>query len=208
MFATREVPPNMIRYSGLIIRIHSEGAATMADSPQISGTSGAVTGDATASGIGPMALDGLDRQIIALLHENARMPNVDLARAVGVSPSTCLARVRSLRRRGVITRYTAEINPLALGFTLQALVSVRIRPGARHLMEQISDELRTQPEVAQLFFLGGSEDFLIHVRVRDSEHVRQFVLKNLSANPAVALTETNLVFEHHTALSAGLRTVL
>ena len=60
----------------------------------------------------------------------------------------------------------------------------------------------------QLFFLGGSEDFLIHVRVRDSEHVRQFVLKNLSANPAVALTETNLVFEHHTANSAGLRTVL
>jgi DNA-binding Lrp family transcriptional regulator len=116
--------------------------------------------------------------------------------------------VRSLRGRGGIVRYTAEINPVALGFTLQALVSVRIRPGARHLMEQISDELRREPEVAQLFFLGGTEDFLIHVRVRDSEHVRQFVLKNLSANPAVALTETNLVFEHHTALSAGLRAVI
>ncbi|GAA1058336.1 AsnC family transcriptional regulator [Agromyces luteolus] len=155
-----------------------------------------------------VVLDDIDRQIIALLHENARIPNVDLAREVGVSPSTCLARVRSLRERGVITRYTAEINPAALGFSLQALVSVRIRPGARHLMEQISDELRREPEVAQLFFLGGSEDFLIHVRVRDSEHVRQFVLKNLSANPAVALTETNLVFEHHTAESAGLRAVL
>ena len=189
----------------------------MAESPQISEAAEAAPGTtagraevfgAYAATSGPMALDAVDRQIIALLHENARIPNVDLARAVGVSPSTCLARVRSLRERGVITRYTAEINPLALGFTLQALVSVRIRPGARHLMEQISDELRTQPEVAQLFFLGGSEDFLIHVRVRDSEHVRQFVLKNLSANPAVALTETNLVFEHHTALSAGLRTVL
>jgi DNA-binding Lrp family transcriptional regulator len=170
----------------------------VADSPQIRDAQIHGPGRGVAGGpSGPMGLDAVDRQIIALLHENARMPNVDLARAVGVSPSTCLARV-----------YTAEINPLALGFTLQALVSVRIRPGARHLMEQISDELRTQPEVAQLFFLGGSEDFLIHVRVRDSEHVRQFVLKNLSANPAVALTETNLVFEHHTALSAGLRTVL
>jgi DNA-binding Lrp family transcriptional regulator len=157
---------------------------------------------------GPVVLDELDRAIIARLHENARIPNVDLARAVGISPSTCLARVRSLRERGVITRYTAEIDPVALGFTLQALVSVRIRPGARHLMEQISDELRREPEVAQLFFLGGTEDFLIHVRVRDSAHVRQFVLKNLSANPAVALTETNLVFEHHTALSAGIGVVL
>ena len=167
----------------------------MTDAPQISAP-------------GRVELDDLDRQIVTILHENARIPNVELAREVGISPSTCLARVRSLRERGVIVRYTAEINPEALGYHLQALVSVRIRPGARHLMEQISDDLRTQPEVAQLFFLGGSEDFLIHVRVRDSAHVREFVLKNLSANPAVALTETNLVFEHHTALSAGLRTVL
>ncbi|WP_353807180.1 Lrp/AsnC family transcriptional regulator [Agromyces sp. SYSU T00194] len=153
-------------------------------------------------------LDDVDREIIARLHDNARISNVDLARTVGISPSTCLARVKSLRDRGVIVRYTAEIDPAALGYTLQALVSVRIRAGARHLMGQISDELRRQPEVAQLFFLGGAEDFLIHVRVRDSEHVRQFVLHNLSANPAVALTETNLVFEHHSALSAGLRTPL
>lgn len=156
----------------------------------------------------PVVLDDIDREIIARLHANARIPNSDLARAVGVSPSTCLARVRSLRERGVIMRYTAEINPEALGYHLQALISVRIRPGARHLMEQISEDLRREPEVAQLFFLGGSEDFLIHVRVRNSDHVRQFVLKNLSANPAVALTETNLVFSHHTALSAGLRPVL
>ncbi|WP_082462068.1 Lrp/AsnC family transcriptional regulator [Agromyces sp. Leaf222] len=192
----------------------------MTDAPQISTASSGTTSSNTASsgtassgtapgGIsGPVELDEVDRAIIARLHDNARTPNVDLARAVGISPSTCLARVRSLRERGVIVRYTAEIDPVALGFTLQALVSVRIRPGARHLMEQISDELRREPEVAQLFFLGGTEDFLIHVRVRDSEHVRQFVLKNLSANPAVALTETNLVFEHHTALSAGLRAVI
>ncbi|MCI2959444.1 Lrp/AsnC family transcriptional regulator [Agromyces atrinae] len=156
----------------------------------------------------PAVLDDIDRDIIARLHENARISNVELASAVGLSPSSCLARVRSLRERGIIIRYTAEIDPRALGFSLQALVSVRIRPGARHLMGQISDELRQQPEVAQLFFLGGAEDFLIHVRVRDADHVRRFVLDNLSANPAVALTETNLVFEHHTALSAGLRTPL
>lgn len=142
-------------------------------------------------------LDETDRALVSLLLDDARTPNSELARRVGIAPSTCLARVRALRERGVIRRFTAEIDPAALGSTLQALVSVRIRPGARHLMEQISDELRREPEVAQLFFLGGTEDFLIHVRVRDSDHVRRFVLENLSANPAVALTETNLVFEHH-----------
>ncbi|MFM6974511.1 MAG: Lrp/AsnC family transcriptional regulator [Agromyces sp.] len=144
-------------------------------------------------------LDDIDQQILARLNEDARISNVELARIIGLSPSSTLARVKNLRDRGVIRRFTTELNPRALGYTLQALVSVRIRPGARHLMEQISSELRELPEVHQLFFLGGAEDFLIHVRVRDSEHVRQFVLKNLSANPAVALTETNLVFEHHQA---------
>ncbi len=146
-----------------------------------------------------VGLDDIDQQILTLLRDDARLPNVDLAKAIGLSPSSTLARVKSLRDRGVIARFTTELNPRALGYTLQALVSVRIRPGARHLMEQLSSELRELPEVHQLFFLGGAEDFLIHVRVRDSEHVRQFVLKNLSANPAVALTETNLVFEHHQA---------
>ncbi|MWB97489.1 Lrp/AsnC family transcriptional regulator [Agromyces seonyuensis] len=145
-----------------------------------------------------LGLDETDRALIGLLQQDARMPNSELARRVGIAPSTCHARVRSLVERGVIRRFTAEVSPAALGATLQALVSVRIRPGARHLMEQISEELRREPEVAQLFFLGGTEDFLVHVRVRDSDHVRQFVLKNLSANPAVALTETNLVFDHHT----------
>jgi len=172
--------------------------------------SGASSAAKAQSGPVPAAitLDDVDRRIISLLHDNARISNTDLARAVGISPSTCLTRVRSLRTRGVITRYTAEINPRALGFTLQALISVRIRPGARHLIEKISAEIRAQPEVAQLFFLGGSDDFLIHVRVYDSDHAREFVLKHLSVNPAVASTETNLVFEHHTALSVGLRPAL
>ena len=144
-------------------------------------------------------LDDIDQKLLKLLGENARRSNVELSREVGLSPSTTLARVKSLIDRGIIERFTTEVNLRALGYTLQALVSVRIRPGARHLMGQISNELRQLPEVSQLFFLGGAEDFLIHVRVRDSEHVRQFVLNNLSANPAVALTETSLVFEHHSA---------
>ncbi|NLS09996.1 Lrp/AsnC family transcriptional regulator [Nesterenkonia sp. MY13] len=144
-------------------------------------------------------LDPIDREIIRRLNDNARLANSALARAVGLSPSACLARVRSLKARGVISRFTVELNAQALGYTLQALVSVRIRPGARHLMGQMAEELREQPEVSQLFILGGTEDFIVHVQVRDADHVREFVLENLSSNPAVALTETNIVFEHHAA---------
>lgn len=152
-------------------------------------------------------LDETDREILQRLNKDARMPNTDLARAVGLSPSACLTRVRSLRKRGVISRFTVELSPQVLGYTLQALVSVRVRTGARHLMSQMSDELKVLPEVSQLFILGGTEDFLVHVQVRDTEHVRQFVLENLSSNPAVSLTQTNLVFEHH-SVKAGLPNVV
>jgi DNA-binding Lrp family transcriptional regulator len=47
-----------------------------------------------------------------------------------------------------------------------------------------------------VFFLGGSEDFIVHLAVKDSEQVREFVLEHLSANAAVANTRTNMVFEH------------
>ena len=53
------------------------------------------------------------------------------------------------------------------------------------------------PEVMQLYFLGGVEDFIIHLAARDSDHVRDFVMEHLSAHPAVSATRTSIVFSHH-----------
>lgn len=141
-------------------------------------------------------LDDLDRRLLALLRENARMTNQALSEALGVAPSTCLARMKGLQRSGVIRRFTVEVDPRALGSTIEALISVRLRPGARHLMSAFGEGLRSVPEVSQFFFLAGSDDFLIHVTARDTDHIRQFVLEHLSSNQAVASTQTSLVFEH------------
>ncbi|MBC7723327.1 MAG: Lrp/AsnC family transcriptional regulator [Burkholderiaceae bacterium] len=142
-------------------------------------------------------LDDLDRRLVELLRTNARTPNSVLAEALGIAPSTCVTRVKSLVDRGVVSGFTATIEPRAVGLLLQALISVNIRAGQRHLMAAFSDQMQVLPDVVQLFFLGGSEDFILHVAVRDSEHVRDFVLDNLSAHPAVASTRTSMVFDHH-----------
>lgn len=141
-------------------------------------------------------LDEIDRRIVALLQRDGRMSNAALAEAVGVAPSTCLTRVRSLRERGVITGFTAQVDSRALGLALQALIGVRIRAGARHQMASFMAELAAVPNVVQVFFLGGDEDFLVHVAVRDSDAVREFVLDHLSAHPAVAGTRTSLILDH------------
>ncbi len=154
-------------------------------------------GRADASGASGTTLDDLDRRILTELQRNARVSNSRLAELVGVAQSTAHARMRSLVDRGVVTGYSAEIDPAALGLGLQALVSVSIRAGARQAMMRFLDEIKELPEVVQAFFLGGSEDFIVHIAVRDSNAVRDFVVENLSANPAVAATRTSLVFEHH-----------
>ena len=141
-------------------------------------------------------LDEIDHELLRLLSTNARMTNTDLAEAAGIAPSTCITRVRALISRGVITSFNANINPAAIGLSSQVLISVTLRAGARSHLADFMKEMRTLPEVIQVFFLGGAEDFIVHLAVRDNDHVREFVLENLSSNATVASTRTNMVFEH------------
>lgn len=141
-------------------------------------------------------LDEIDHELLRLLSQNARMTNADLAEAAGIAPSTCITRVRSLVNRGVITGFSANINPSSVGLSSQVLISVTLRAGARSHLADFMNEMRSLPEVIQVFFLGGSEDFIVHLAVRDNDHVREFVLENLSSNATVASTRTNMVFEH------------
>lgn len=143
------------------------------------------------------ALDEVDGEIVSQLQANGRMTNSELAERVGIAASTCVARVRSLVNRKVITGFTAKVDPVAMGINLQVLVSVSIRPGARQRISAFSEELRELPEVMQLFFLGGVEDFIIQLAARDADHVREFVMEHLSAHPAVSSTRTSIVFAHH-----------
>jgi DNA-binding Lrp family transcriptional regulator len=141
-------------------------------------------------------LDETDRKLLALLRENSRRSNASLAEELGLAQSTCLARIKALKRRGVIRRFTVDVDAGALGKSLEALVFVRIRPGARHRMAEFAHNIGTAPGVAQVFFLGGDEDFMVHVQVANAEEVRDFVVEHLSSDPAVANTRTSLVFEH------------
>ncbi|WP_344201007.1 Lrp/AsnC family transcriptional regulator [Pseudolysinimonas kribbensis] len=146
--------------------------------------------------------DAIDRRLLELLRDDARMPNARLAAEVGLAPSSCLARVRALVDAGVIAGFHAQLDPRALGLGLEALISVNIRSGARQTIAAFAEEVRALPEVTQVYFLGGAEDFILDVATRDSDHLREFVVENLSSHPSVASTRTSVVFEHTTP---GLR---
>ena len=147
-------------------------------------------------------LDKIDRHLVRLLAADARMPNNALADAVGIAPSTCLGRIRALRESGVIRGYHADIDQVALGQGLQALIAVRLQSGARGQIGTFIDRIRSRPEVQSVFFLAGANDFLMHVSAADAHQLRDFVVDELSVHPAVAHTETNLVFEHQRGAQA------
>jgi DNA-binding Lrp family transcriptional regulator len=141
-------------------------------------------------------LDRIDAAIVRELEEDARIPNNVLATRVGIAPSTCHGRVRSLFERGVIKGVHAEVDQARVGRPLQAMISVRLRPHARSHLSAFAQSMATLPEVLNVFFLAGADDFLVHVATAGSDELREFVLHHLSSSQDVAMTETSLIFEH------------
>jgi DNA-binding Lrp family transcriptional regulator len=164
----------------------------------IKASSGRTRSTATTKNIRPAGpiVDPVDRRILALLAEDARIPNNALAERVGIAPSTCLGRVRALRESGAIRGYHADIDPIALGRPIQAMIAVRLQSHARVHISEFADRVAELPEVLNVFFLAGAVDFYVHIAAASTENLRDFVVVNLSGNPDVALTETNLIFEH------------
>jgi DNA-binding Lrp family transcriptional regulator len=141
-------------------------------------------------------LDRTDCEILALLRNDARLSNKALAGAVGLAPSTCLLRVRRLIREGVLKGFHADVDPGAVGATLQAMIAIRLERHSRAEVEAFRAHALAQPEVVQLYHVAGVNDFLAHVWVRDARHLRDVAMTAFTARAEVAHIETGLIFEH------------
>lgn len=140
-------------------------------------------------------LDDVDRNILALLQTDARMSNSALAAEVGIAASTCHGRIRRLVDIGVVRGFFADIDPAAVGRPLRAMVAVSLQSDARGQIRRFVAEIGVHDEVIDVFFLAGTDDYLLHVATADTETLRQFV-EMLNSRPEVAGTTTSLVFEH------------
>ena len=141
-------------------------------------------------------LDELDKAILRELQADARRTNKDIAAAVGVSPSTALERTRSLRERGVIRGAILDLDPAAIGRGVQALIAVRIRPPSRRNIEGFRNWVSQMPETVGVFVVSGSEDFLVHVAVKDNQDLYAFVIDRLTERSEIADVRTSVVYEH------------
>lgn len=141
-------------------------------------------------------LDSKDIRILKALRKNARISNKALAAEVGLAASSCLDRVRRLRMTRILTGYHAEVDGDALGVGLQAMVAVKMARHVRGEVEDFERHLGLLSEVITVFHVAGANDYLVHVAVRDSAHMRELALSAFTERPEVAHIETQLIFRH------------
>ena len=140
-----------------------------------------------------LRLDDVDRKIIACLVENGRASYAALGLEIGLSTAATKRRVDRLRQEGVIRRFSAEIEPTALGWTIEAFVELycegRVPPeGMRELARSI-------PEVSEAYTVTGEADGILLVRASDAAHFEK-VLGVIRNHPGVSRTRSAIVLSH------------
>jgi DNA-binding Lrp family transcriptional regulator len=141
-------------------------------------------------------VDELDSAILRHLQHDARQTNRDLARSLGIAPSTCLERVRALRDRGVISGYHAEVSLPALNRHVQALLHVQIRPLSRQVIEGFHRYVSGLPEVLSVFVVAGGDDFLVHVAVPSVGSLHAFLMDKVSKRREIVGFRSSIIYQH------------
>jgi Lrp/AsnC family transcriptional regulator, leucine-responsive regulatory protein len=145
--------------------------------------------------------DRVDRAIIAELQRDGRIANVDLADAVGLSPSACLRRVRALEADGIIAGYRAEVSRARAGLGLTVFVGLKVAAHSRETSSQVEEALLAIPAVVACYLVSGADDFLVEAAVPDLGSYEQVLLDQLLTIPSVA--EARSTFAIRTILSRG-----
>ncbi|MCC8979605.1 Lrp/AsnC family transcriptional regulator [Bradyrhizobium acaciae] len=149
------------------------------------------------------ALDRIDIKILNELQQNASLTNVELASRVNLSPSPCLARVRTLEKLGVIDRRIAVLDPAVLGIGVTAFIQVKLERQAQPSLESFTRSIDRLGEVMECYLMTGDNDYLLRVMVSDIEALEDLIVNKLSRITGVSSIRSNLALKrisHKTVL--------
>ena len=135
-------------------------------------------------------IDEMDRRILSLLQQDARLANAEIARRVGMAPSATLERLRKLEERGVIEGYEVRLDPRKLGLGLTAFIYVKSNDKGG---EDTGERLRQHPNALEVHHIAGEDCFLVKVRATDAEDLGRMLRSDFSQIPGVVSTRTTIV---------------
>ena len=135
--------------------------------------------------------DEISLKILKILQEKARIPNVEVARQVGLAPSAVLERIRKLEKQGIIDGYEVRLNPKRFAKSLVAFVNVKLKKPTDEI--KVGKHLARIPEVQEVHYVAGDDAFLVKVRVADTRALGQLTRDKIASNAAVLSTQTAIV---------------
>jgi Lrp/AsnC family leucine-responsive transcriptional regulator len=139
-------------------------------------------------------MDRFDRRILELLQQNARLSNQELAEKIGLTPSSCLRRVRALETNGVLAGYHALLDAQKLGLTLMALVHISMDRHTPERFANFESKVKGFPEVLECLLITGQEaDYQLKVVVRDMEAFQQLLLNRITRIDGVSGVHSSFV---------------
>jgi Lrp/AsnC family leucine-responsive transcriptional regulator len=136
-------------------------------------------------------IDEVSLKILKILQEKARIPNVEVARQVGMAPSAVLERIRKLEHSGIIDGYEVRLNPRHFGQHLVAFVLLKV--AARSQDPDVGKVVARIPEVQEVHFISGEDGYLLKLRVPDPEALEEAIRNRIASVPGVVSTRTLIV---------------
>ena len=131
-------------------------------------------------------MDPIDRRILAALQADSSRAIAELAEQVGASTSACHRRIKSLEAVGLITGYSAVLDPRKLGLNLQAFVEITLTSQSREAMDRFEQAARTFDDILECHLMSGSADYVLRIAARDLEQFDQIHRECLSRLPGVS----------------------
>lgn len=150
-----------------------------------------MTDDYSVSGANERMIDDIDRQILNIIQQDARIANAEIARQVGLAASAVLERIRKLEERGVIKGFETKIDAAQVEFGLTAFVAVR----THECCSETDKFLAAIPEVLEVHDVAGEDSYFLKVRVKDTEDLSRLLREELKNVPNVATTKTTVVLQ-------------
>lgn len=137
-------------------------------------------------------LDRIDKNIIRALQNNGRMQNNDLAREIGLSPSSCLRRVKLLEEAGVIQNYTTVVDPQKVGLQLILFSRIWLVGQDAETIDCFIEAMKELPQVMECYIILGECDAMLKVVVPDLESYRKFQSAHLTKKNGITSVKTDL----------------
>ncbi|MCA8837584.1 MAG: Lrp/AsnC family transcriptional regulator [Gammaproteobacteria bacterium] len=142
-----------------------------------------------------MNMDRIDKKILRELQDNCRISFTELAERVGLTPSPCIERMRSLKADGHIRSYSAVLNPEKFDCALVVFVQVSMTIKSKASFAMFRRKIADMPEVQECYLVTGKSDFFVKIRVGDISAYKDFLEEKLLTIPGIEGSESIVVMD-------------